>query len=190
MAESASSPESRALARFKELHRAEEAPPDFREHVAERLARLEAPAPKGARSRPGSIGLLLLAAAAVVVLALRRDHERVTLLPEQPAARRTTELVSLSGAAVPGSLRWRSGAAADGSEPLECQYLFSLEPEGGAPIWVRWKRCEFPGELREASQRRSSAVSGPLQVFVTGHWSVPGQLEATEIRVLPRVTEP
>jgi hypothetical protein len=190
MAEFSSSPESRALARLKELHHAEQVPPDVRVRVAERLARLEAPAPKRALLRRGGIGLLLLAAAAAVALEVRSDRARVMPLPEQPAASRATELVSLSGAAVPGSLRWRGGGAADGSDQLECQYVFSLEPEGGAPIRVRWTRCEFPGELRVHMRRRRSPASGPLRVFVAGHWSAPGQLEATEIRVLSRATEP
>ena len=190
MAEFSSSPESRELARLKKLHRAEEAPPDFRVLVAERLARLQAPAPKGALSRRGGIGLLLLAAAAAVVLALPGDHTRVTLLPEPSAAPRNAERVSLSGAAVSGSLRWRGIAAADGSNQLDCQYVFSLEPDGSAPIRVRWTQCEFPGELREVTQRRSSAVAGPLRVFVAGSWSAAGLFEATEIRVLPRDTMP
>lgn len=189
MAEFSSSPEARELARLKELHRAEEAPPDFRALVAQRLTRLEAPPPRGALSRRGGIGLVVLTAAAVVVLTVRSDHTRIAPLPEQPAAHRAAGLVSLSGVAVPGSLRWRSGAAADGGAQLECQYLFSLEPAGSAPIRVRWTRCEFPGELRECTQRPSSAVSGPLRVFVSGRWSTPGQLEATEIRVLSRAPD-
>lgn len=191
MADFSSAPESRALARLKELHRADRAPPDFRVLVAQRLARLETPARKRASLRKGGIGVLLLAAAAAaLVLQVRSDRARVTPLPEQPAAARAAGLVSLSGAAVPGSLRWRSGGAPDGSGQLECRYLFLLEPEGGAPIRVRWTRCEFPSELRERTQRRSSDVSGPLQVFVAGRWSAPGELEATEIRVLSRATEP
>jgi hypothetical protein len=190
MAEFSSSPESKALARLKEFHRAEEAPPDFRVLVTERLARIHAPAPHGGLSRWGGIGLLLLAAAAAVVFVMRSDDTRVTLLPEQPAAHRTAEPVSLSGAAVAGSLRWRGGMAADGSGQLECQYTFSLAPEGSAPIRVRWARCEFPGELREYTQPPKSALPGPLRVFVTGRWSAPGQLEAAEIRVLSRTTEP
>ena len=193
MAELSSWSKPTALARFKELHRAEEAPPDFRVLVAERLARLEAPAPRSALSKRRGVGLLLLASAAavaVVALGVRSDHTRVTPLPEQPAASHAAELVSLSGAAVPGSLRWRSGAAAEGSQRLECQYLFSLQPEGGAPIRVRWTRCELPSELREHTQQSRSAMSGPLRVFVAGRWSAPGQLEATEIRVLSRATEP
>jgi hypothetical protein len=179
------------LARLKELHRAEEAPPDFRVLVTERLARPDAPAPRSVLSRRGGIGLLLLAAAtAAVALGVRSDRTRVSLLPEQPAASRTAELVSLSGTAVPGSLRWRGSGAAQGSERLECQYLFSLEPEGGAPIRVRWTHCDFPSELREGTQRPRSALSGPLRVFVAGAWSAPGQLEATEIRVLSRASEP
>jgi hypothetical protein len=190
MADFSSSPESRELARLKELHRAEAAPAGFRAVVAERLARFEAPAPKEGFSRWGSIGLLLLAAAAAVVLTVRRDDTRFTLLPEQPAASGTAEFISLSGAAVPGSLRWRSTAATDGSGQLDCQYLFSLEPEGSAPIRVRWTRCELPGELREYTQQPRSALPGPPRVFVTGRWFAPGQLEATEIRVHSRTTEP
>ena len=193
MPELSSSSKPTALARFKELHRAEEAPPDFRVLVAERLARLEAPAPRSAFSKRRGIGLLLLASAAAiatVALRVRSDHARVTPSPEQPAASHAAELVSLSGAAVPGSLRWRSGAAAEGSQGLECQYLFSLEREGGPPIRVRWTRCEFPSELREHTRQPRSVVSGPLRVLISGRWSAPGQLEATEIRVLSRATEP
>jgi hypothetical protein len=90
MAEFSSSPESRVLARLKELHRMEPAPADFRERVAERLARLEAPAPKLMLWRRAGTGLLLLAAAAAVVFAVRSDHRRVTPLPEQAAAPRAT----------------------------------------------------------------------------------------------------
>ena len=192
MAEFSSSPESKALARLKEFHRADRVPPDFRVRVAERLARLEAPAPKRALSRRGGVGLLLLAAAAAVVFAVRSERTWITPLPEQPPAPRATgtEIVSLTGAAVPGSLRWRGVAAADGSDQLDCQSLFLLESEGGAPIRVRWTHCEFSGELREYTKRRSSAASGPLRVFVAGRWSAPGELEATEIRVLSRATEP
>ena len=96
MVEFSSSPEARALARLKELHRADEAPPDFRALVAERLARLETPAPKSALSQRGGIGLLLLAAAAAVVLAFPTDHKRVTPVPEQPAARHATAAPSHS----------------------------------------------------------------------------------------------
>jgi hypothetical protein len=138
------------------------------------------------------MGLLLLAAAAAaaaVALGVRSDRRQVSLLPEQPAALRTAELVSLSGTAVPGSLRWRGAGVGEGGERLECQYLFSLEPQGGAPIRVRWTHCDFPSELREGTQRPRSALSGPLRVFVAGGWSAPGQLQATEIRVLSRATE-
>ncbi|HVZ36382.1 MAG TPA: hypothetical protein VG963_28330 [Polyangiaceae bacterium] len=188
MAELSSSPESRALTRLKQWHRADRAPSDFRTRVAERLAQLEAPARRRALSRRGGMGLLLLAAAAAVALAVRADRMRVTPLPEQPAALHTADIISLSGAAVPGSLRWHSGGAADGSNQLECQYWFSLELQGSAPIRVHWKQCEFPRELHDDTQRRSSPVTGPLRVFVSGRWSAPGQLEATEIRVLSRAT--
>jgi hypothetical protein len=90
MVEFSSSPEARALARLKELHRAEEAPHDFRVLVAERLGRLEAPASNGVLWKRGGFGLLLLAAAAALVLALRSEHTRIILLPEQPAAPHTT----------------------------------------------------------------------------------------------------
>ena len=185
MAEFSSSPEARALARLKELHHAEEAPPGFRRLVARRLVRLEAPTPEGAPSRRVCIGLSLLAAAAAVLLAVRSERTRIVLVQEPPVATPAAELVSLRAATVPGSLRWRGGAAADGSGQLDCQYLFSVEPEGSAPIRVRWTQCEFPGELREATQRRSSAVSGPLRVLVTGRWSAPGELDAMQLRVLP-----
>jgi hypothetical protein len=190
MAEFSASPEARALARLKELHRAEQVPPDVRARVAERLARLPAPPPKSALLRRGSIGLLLLAAAAGVALELRSDRTRVTPLPEQPAALRTAELVSLSGTAVPGSLSWRGGGAADGNKQLDCQYVFSIQQESGAPIRVRWARCEFPRELRQRMQRRSSTQEAPLRVFVVGRWSAPGQLEATEVPVFSLGTEP
>jgi hypothetical protein len=72
----------RALARLKELHREEEAPADFRVLVSERLARLEAPAPRSAFSRRGGVGLLLLAAAAAVALGVRSDRTQVSVLPE------------------------------------------------------------------------------------------------------------
>jgi len=95
MVEFSSSPEARALARLKELHRAEEAPQDFRLLVAERLGRLEVPASNGALWKRRGIGLLLLAAAAAIVLALRSDHTQITPLREQPAAPRTAEPVEL-----------------------------------------------------------------------------------------------
>lgn len=97
MTEFSSSPASRTLARLKVLHRADQAPPNVRTRVVERLERLEAPAPKRALSRRGSIGLLLLAAAATAVgLEVRSEHTRITPLPEQPAANRAAELVSQS----------------------------------------------------------------------------------------------
>ncbi len=95
MADFSSSPESRALARLKELHRTELAPPDFRLRVAERLERLKEPAPKRALPGRGGIGLLLLASAAAVGLQVRGDRTRVTPLPEQRAAP-AAELVSPS----------------------------------------------------------------------------------------------
>jgi hypothetical protein len=86
MVEFSSSPEARALVRLKEFHREEEAPQDFRQLVAERLGRLEAPASNSALWKRGGIGMLLLAAAAAIVLALRNEHTRIILQPEQPAA--------------------------------------------------------------------------------------------------------
>jgi hypothetical protein len=96
MADFSASREASTLARLQELHRAEQAPPDFRVRVAERLARLEAPAPRRALSRRGRIGLLLLAAAAAVLM-VRSERTRVTLVPEQPTALRTAEVVGAPG---------------------------------------------------------------------------------------------
>jgi hypothetical protein len=100
MAEFSSSPEARALARLKELHRAEQAPPGFRVLVGERLARLEASAPKRGLPRRGGIGLLLLAAAAAVSFALRSERTRLTPQAEPPAA--TGATTATPAAAPPG----------------------------------------------------------------------------------------
>jgi hypothetical protein len=125
MVEFSSSPESRALARLKELHRREQVPPGFRLRVAKRLERLEAPAPKrtlngaGTPRTPspwrGGIGLLLLAAAAAVGLQVRSDRTRVTPLPEQPAAPRAAELVSASSHS--GDLKAGTVEASGGMAP-------------------------------------------------------------------------
>lgn len=88
MVEFSSSPEARALARLKELHRAEEAPQEFHAVVAERLGRLAVPASNGVLWKRGGIGVLL-AAAAVGVLTLRSDHTRIIPRAEQPAAHTT-----------------------------------------------------------------------------------------------------
>jgi hypothetical protein len=96
MVELPSSPEARALARLKTLHRAEEAPQGFRELVAERLGRLDTPASKRAPWKRAGVGVLLLAAAAAVMLGLRSEHTRIILLPEQPAAPHTTAAPSHS----------------------------------------------------------------------------------------------
>jgi hypothetical protein len=122
-------------------------------------------------------------AAALAWLLVRPEH--VTPLREPAPVPSAAQQISLDGVAVPGTLRWRDGAAGYDTNVRECLYRFSLQPAGSAAIEVHWKRCTFPAELRAQTQRLSSPISGELRVSVTGHWLEPGRLEASELHVLP-----
>jgi hypothetical protein len=183
-----SSPEAALLARLARLHRSEAAPAAARARFAENIARLETALPAAVR-RPRLlraavwVPLAAMAAAALAWLPVR--PERVTPLREPAPVPSTAQPVSLSGVAVPGTLRWRDGAAGYDSNERRCLYRFSLQPAGSPAIEVHWKQCTFPAELRAHTQRLSSSISGELRISVTGHWLEPERLEASELRVLP-----
>lgn len=169
MPERSPSPEAALLARLARSHRSEAAPAAPRRP---RPLRAAAWAP-----------LAAMGAAALVWLLLR--PERVTPLREPAPAPSAARQISLSGAAVPGTLRWRDGAAGYDTDERQCLYRFSLQPAGSPAIEVHWKQCTFPAELRAHTQRLSSPSSGELRVSVTGQWLEPGRLEASELHVLP-----
>ena len=192
MPEFESSPEAALLARLGELHRSERAPEPFRASVAQCLAVLPGAEPqpqRGGRRRPSAQRwawvALLAAAAAIGVWVLARERDVVPLreVSTRPAS---SSLVSFSGSAVPGSLRWHQSGMPGREEPADCEYHFGLQPDGAQrELRVVWKECEFPTLLREMTSRRSSSVTDvELRVFVAGSWSESGELQATELRVL------
>jgi hypothetical protein len=199
MPEFRSSPEGLLLEKLAKLHRSERAPTELAARVSARVAELSnaplTPLPER-RSRSVTLRGLRWAAApaaaaalTVVVARLGSDGASTPISeskqgPDEPSVRE----VWVTGVAVPGSLRWRQSGVRGQAEEPQCQYVFLLQPEGSPgsqPIQVRWTQCEFPEQLQQTTSRRHSPLTGApsVEVSVVGHWSAPGQLEASDVQV-------
>lgn len=133
--------------------------------------------------------LLLLAGQHQRLEAERRQAtEAVALQAEQHLRELAGKEVTLSGVAVPGSLK--SVMYGDEIGMGRCEGSFLMEQDGGspgAPVRVRWTRCDLPDELSGELRRVFSPMRGapPFPVSVRGHWARAGEFEALGLRVQP-----